>query len=127
MKVIYIAGPFRGPHAWAIEQNVRRAEEAAYAVFAHGHAALCPHTNTRFFDGALPDQVFIDGTLELMRRCDAVLVLRDWLKSQGTTGEVLAAVEIPMPVVYLDDFPDIATALKHLDNDLGAVGGVNIG
>jgi len=125
MKVIYVAGPFRGPHAWAIEQNVRRAEAVAYEVFAAGHVALCPHTNTRFFDGALPDQVFIDGTLELMRRCDAVLVLPNWEQSMGTTGEILAAAEIPMPVIFLDEHSSVSSALKSLESD--TPGGVRIG
>lgn len=26
MKVIYVAGPFRAPNSWEIEQNIRRAE-----------------------------------------------------------------------------------------------------
>jgi hypothetical protein len=29
MKVVYIAGKFRGPNAWEIHRNVHRAEQAA--------------------------------------------------------------------------------------------------
>ena len=101
MIVIYIAGPFRGPHAWAIAQNVHRAECVAYKVFESGHVALCPHTNTRHFDSSLPDQIFIDGTLELMRRCDAVIVLPNYLNSQGTVGEIAEAHKLGMPVAFL--------------------------
>ena len=102
MNVIYIAGPFRGAHAWVIAQNVHRAECVAYEIFASGQVALCPHTNTRHFDSSLPDQIFIDGTLELMRRCDAVIVLPNHMNSQGTLGEIAEARKLGMPVAFLD-------------------------
>lgn len=116
LRVIYIAGPFRGAHAWAVAQNVHRAECVAYQVFESGHVALCPHTNTRHFDSSLPDQVFIDGTLELMRRCDAVIVLPGWQKSQGTLGEIEEATRLGMPVAYLDDCDgDVGQAVKFIE------------
>lgn len=117
MKVIYVAGPFRGAHAWAVEQNVRRAEAVAYEVFAAGHVALCPHTNTRFFDGSLPDQIFIDGTLELMRRCDAVIVLPNYARSQGTRGEIAEAERLGKPVAYLNEIAsrDVSDAVRNIE------------
>ena len=59
MKVVYVAGPFRGPNAWEIEENIRRAERLALEVWRLGCACLCPHTNTRFFQGAAPDAVWV--------------------------------------------------------------------
>ncbi|TXH14484.1 MAG: DUF4406 domain-containing protein [Hyphomicrobiaceae bacterium] len=98
MKVIYIAGPFRGPTAWAIEQNVRRAETLALKVWQLGAVALCPHTNTRLFDKEADDIVFLDGTMELLRRCDAVLLTDDWQKSSGARAEVEEARSLKRPV-----------------------------
>jgi len=120
MIVIYIAGPFRGAHAWAIAQNVHRAECAAYEIFASGHVALCPHTNTRHFDSSLPDQIFIDGTLELMRRCDAVIVLPDYKNSQGTLGEIAEAHRLGMPVAFLEGLlpGHIKTAVLDVEHGL---------
>lgn len=100
MKVIYIAGPFRGPNYWEQEQNIRRAEAVALEVWRLGAAALCPHNNTRFFQGALPDDVWMLGDLELMRRCDAILMLSGWGKSQGATVEEREARRLGMPVLY---------------------------
>jgi nucleoside 2-deoxyribosyltransferase len=117
MKVIYIAGPFRAIHAWAVAQNVSRAEIVAYEVFANGHAALCPHTNTRHFDGSLPDQIFIDGTLELMRRCDAVIVLPNYTRSQGTRGEIAEAERLEKPIQYLECITpaEVAKAVREIE------------
>lgn len=98
MKVIYIAGPFRGPSSWDIEQNIRRAEELALEVWKRGAACLCPHTNTRFFQGAAADDVWLKGDLEMLSRCDAVLTTADWKKSQGAWAEVEFAIARNIPV-----------------------------
>lgn len=100
MPVVYVAGPFRSSTPWGIECNVRRAEEVALIVWRMGAAALCPHTNTRFFDGAAPGELFVEGTLELMRRCDAVVVLANYDSSKGTKGEIAEAVRLGKDVFY---------------------------
>lgn len=99
----YVAGPFRGADSWAMEQNIRRAEAIAWCVFAEGEAALCPHTNTRFFQGSLPDEVWIRSTLTLMRLCDAVLVLPGYQKSSGTLGEIEEAKRLGIPYFFLGE------------------------
>ena len=98
MKVVYIAGPFRGPNAWEIEQNIRRAEALALDVWRLGAAVLCPHTNTRFFQGAADDRVWLDGDLELLARCDAVMLTPDWTRSSGARAEVAFAQARGIPV-----------------------------
>lgn len=98
MKVIYIAGPFRALTAWGIEQNVRAAEELALEAWRAGFAVICPHTNTRFYDGALPNDVFLRGDLEIVKRCDAVLLLPNWRDSAGAVAEVEVAKEKSIPV-----------------------------
>lgn len=100
MKVIYVAGPFRGPNSWEIEQNIRRAETLALEVWRAGAAALCPHTNTRFFKGAADDRVWLDGDLELLARCDAILMTPDWERSSGARAERDFAIERGLPVLY---------------------------
>jgi len=98
MKLVFIAGPFRAENAWDVECNIRRAEEVAFAVANLGAMPVCPHTNTRYFNGTLTDQFWIDGTREMMRRCDAVMLVSGWSKSSGTLGEIAEAARRDMPV-----------------------------
>lgn len=98
MKVIYIAGKYRGATPWEVEQNIRAAEDIAAKVWAMGHAALCPHANSRHMEGVATDEVFLAGTLELMRRCDAVLLVPNWHRSEGARAEVAEAERLGMPV-----------------------------
>jgi hypothetical protein len=106
MKVIYIAGPYGADTPWDVEQNVRRAEEVSLAVAECGAMPLCPHTNTRFFDGQLTHDFWLEGTMELMRRCDAVLFIDNWRDSHGSVGEWDEAEALDMP--RFDGFDEFA-------------------
>ena len=100
MKVVYVAGPFRGPNSWEIEQNIRRAETLALEVWKRGVAAICPHTNTRFYQGAAPDDLWLNGDLEILGRCDAILMTEDWQRSSGARAEHDYAIQHVIPVLY---------------------------
>ncbi len=98
MKVVYVAGPFRAATPWLQELNVRAAEAAALELWQNGIVAVCPHTQTRFYQHSAPDEVWLEGTLEMLRRCDAIFVLPDWQRSQGTQGEIREAQRLMLPV-----------------------------
>ena len=99
-KVVYVAGPFRAKDGWKTEQNVRRAEELCYNVWKAGAVGVCPHTNSRFFDGALPDATWLDGYIELLSRCDALIAVSNWQDSKGTTAEIRYCEGCDKPVFY---------------------------
>lgn len=98
--IVYIAGPFRGRNSWDMEQNIRRAEALALDVWKMGAAAVCPHANTRFFQGAAADDVWLTGDLAILRRCDAVLMTADWRDSEGAIAEHGYALERGVEVFY---------------------------
>ena len=98
MKLIYIAGPFRAKSGWEVEHNIREAEELALIVAETGAVPVCPHTMYRFFNGVLPDQFWLDATLDLLRKCDAILLVPRWRESQGAKGERDEAMSLGIPV-----------------------------
>lgn len=98
MKLIFVSGPFRGANHWEQERNIRRAEELSLEVWKLGAVGLCPHTNTRFFQGALPDDVWLRGDLEMLRRCDGMLLVSGWNRSRGATAEFDFACRRGIPV-----------------------------
>lgn len=112
MRVVYLAGPFRALTPWGVEQNVRRAETIALSVWRLGAACLCPHTNTRFFDGSADDAVWLAGDLEMLSRCDAVLLTIDWRNSKGATAEREFALARGLPV--FEQISDLAEWLTPL-------------
>jgi hypothetical protein len=116
MKVIYIAGPFRGRSHWDIAQNIRRAEALALEVWRLGAAAICPHANTAHFQDAAPDEVWLKGDLEILRRCDAMILTEDWYRSQGARAEKEFAQGHRMPtfdnLVQLKDWLEAISGLE---------------
>lgn len=106
MKVVYVAGAFRYPSVyvpghqdhWGIQQNIMRAMTCSLDIWRAGAAALCPHANTMFFQNAAPDDVWLEGDLELMRRCDAVYMVPGWEQSKGACAEYAEAKAIGLPI-----------------------------
>lgn len=108
--VIYTAGPFRPVkdknNMHETHLFIERAKAFALMIWQTGHVALCPHANTGLdFQGAAPDDVWLAGDLELLKRCDAVLMLPDWKQSCGANLEKRHAEEQGIPVFFYDDLP----------------------
>jgi hypothetical protein len=100
MKLVYIAGPFRGPTTWDIAQNVRAAEALGLDVALAGYMPVIPHANTALFHGQCNDQFWLDGTLLLLSRCDALITLPTWERSSGAKAEVEFAKAHNIPVCH---------------------------
>jgi len=101
MRVVYIAGKFRGKDAWEVHKNVQEALKVAFEVASLGAMPLTPHANCFPFDGTLDDQFWLEGTMELLRRCDAVMTVSNWTTSTGAKDEVHEAVsKLGIPVFH---------------------------
>jgi hypothetical protein len=96
--VLFISGPYRAASPDGILSNILAAREVAKAVWQCGAIALCPHTNTMLMDGVLPDSVWLEGDIELLRRCDGVVLLPGWEVSHGSMAEREVAFQARMPV-----------------------------
>lgn len=105
MKLIYIAGPYRAKSLHQVKRNVRAAELRAEDAVRAGHYPIVPHLCTAYLDGLAPDQHFLDGTLEAMRRCDEVWLCEGWESSRGTILELAEAFERGMDVYDENGMP----------------------
>jgi|ETNvirnome_2_130_1030620.scaffolds.fasta_scaffold00290_19 hypothetical protein len=101
MNTLYLSGPITstaGNSLWALEQNVRVAEEVYLALLQTGVCApLCPHTMSRFFVGEIGWNAFMKVDLELLERCDGLLLLPNWDLSSGAMQEVNHAKQMEQP------------------------------
>lgn len=112
MKLIYIAGPYRpytNAHGALVDtaHNVSIAEmTAVHLVNELGHMGLfpvVPHLNTRDFENQVElysDQYFLNGTMAMLERCDAVLLTMPNadVVSTGTKAEVHRAHQLGIQV-----------------------------
>lgn len=103
MELIYIAGPYRGKPTHGQSENIMRARVAARRLWEGGWAALCPHLNTAWFDQYYPEipvSYYLEGGLEMVKRCDAIYMLRDWEISEGSCEELMCAEENGLEVIF---------------------------
>lgn len=111
-----VAGPYRLYPGRTSEQNIRQARDIAIDLWNAGHTAICPHLNTSNFenDTRLPDEAFLAGDLEILARCDAVVLTPDWEMSQGARGEVERANQLAIPCYVYSDKPQLRPPIGSL-------------
>jgi hypothetical protein len=100
MKVVYLAGPYRASTEYGVHKNIQAAEQVALEVWRMGAVCICPHKNTAYFGGELPDETWLDGDRELIRRSDVVLMMDGYETSQGADAEGAFAARIHKPVLF---------------------------
>jgi hypothetical protein len=88
-----------GPNDWQIRRHIHRAATLGYEVAKLGAYPVIPHTNTgSVFMGTETPEFWYAGTLELLRRCDAIILVMGWEDSKGSTAEVEEARRLEIPV-----------------------------
>ena len=102
MKIIYIAGRYRGKSENEVFNNIIHARDAAVRLWHEGWAVICPHTNTMFMGSKLGEPMFLAGDLEIVKRCDAIFMLRGWEQSIGAKVELEVAIEKGLEIYYED-------------------------
>jgi hypothetical protein len=98
MKIVYVAGRFTGKTAWEIAENVRAAERVGLEVARLGAMPLIPHANTAHFHGEGSAEFWYAGTLELLRRSDAIVMVPGWEASKSAVQERAEAISLGIPV-----------------------------
>lgn len=100
MRVIYISGPYRGDCENEVFEHIAQARSIAVKLWDMGYAVICPHTNSFFMGSRLGDSRFLEGDLEILRRCDSVIMVGDWEKSVGARWERNLALKLNIPIYY---------------------------
>lgn len=98
MKVAFVSGPYRANTVSGIVHNIKRAEKVAVELWRMGYAVICPHKNSALFDGLCDDSVWLKGDLELLHRCDCVVLVPGWSRSKGSITERAEAIRLGIPV-----------------------------
>ena len=98
--LVYIAGPYRDERgAWYVRRNIKHAENVAVELASISNLVpVCPHKAWSGWDGLYEDKVFLSWGLAVLARCDFLILLSNWTKSEGAKAEREFAVEHNIPV-----------------------------
>ena len=105
MKVVYISGKYSGD----IDTNIQKAREIAIKLWESGYAVICPHLNSSHMelDCKASYEQFLAGDVEILRRCDAIIMLPEWEQSKGAWIEWKDARARKIPIYLYPDLPEI--------------------
>lgn len=94
MQLLYIVGPYYDPdRIHGIDRNVNRASAIALEAWRLGWAVICPQKNRYPFHYAnISCSVWHKGGIEIMLRCDAILLIPGWFHSAAARIEYNAAL-----------------------------------
>lgn len=116
--LIYVAGPYRAATREAIALNIDAARVIGISAAALGWFPVIPHANTAHMELDLPelgDEFWLRGTMEMMERCDAVVLVPGWESSAGTKGEMARADALRIPIFRtLDTLPSARAFIEWL-------------
>lgn len=103
MIIAYLAMPYRASTPNGIYENIQLAREEAVRLWSIGLAVYCPHMNTALMDGVVEDQKFLDFGLEMVNRCDIIVMGLGWRTSKGAIAEREYAISLNKLVFDLDE------------------------
>ncbi len=125
IALVYIAGRFSAPTREGVEINILHATGVGLTVAKLGAMPVIPHANTAHpaFENVQPYQFWIDGTLELARRCDAMLMVYGWEQSKGAVAERELFLSLGKPVfTEIADLKEWIAQREHEKCEREAVG-----
>lgn len=91
-RVIYLSHPYRARTEWGLWCNIQSAHTYAKQLWMKGWVCLSPVSNTAFMGGEDDFEMWIDGDLELVSRCDAWAGAPGWERSEGCRMEYEKAI-----------------------------------
>lgn len=118
MKIIFIAGPFRGDgHKETKEKNVEVARQFVHKFIENNIPFYSPHLNIDQEIASLgreESDLAFDLNTEMLNRCEALAVLPNWEESSGTKSEIAEAQMKAMPIFYLSSDSAIQEIVSYI-------------
>jgi hypothetical protein len=102
--IAYLSGKYTGD----VDANIAKAREAAIELWERGYTVVCPHLNTAHFeqDCKIPYERYIEGDLEILSRCDLIVMLPNYEESKGAIGELEFARQRGILVSHYSEIMD---------------------
>lgn len=112
MSLVYVSGPYtqNKTNGKTQEENIAQARLIGCRLWEKGFAVIVPHENTSYFekDCNIDYDTYIRGDLDMLSRCDYIVMTPDWESSKGAIIEKLYANTQNIPVYVYPDLPELS-------------------
>lgn len=101
--IVYLAGKYTGKDEAETATNIALAESVAVQLWDHGYTVISPHLNMRGFETKCKTakyENFMAGCLEMMLRCETLILLPGWESSKGARLEEAVARNQGISIVW---------------------------
>jgi len=118
--LIYVAGPYRASTKKEIQENIQKAKETSFDIIRAGHYPVCPHTMTQGWckEGDFDIETILQCDFEIVKKCDALLLLPGWERSEGACREKELAETFKKPIYYkVEEIPEDPYPLQFAEFD----------
>lgn len=98
MKLVFVSGKYQADTEAGITANIKHAEREAKRLWEMGYSVITPHLNTAYFTG--DRGMYLQGCLEMVRRCDSIYMLKGFRQSYGAMDEYNLAKQLGKVIIY---------------------------
>lgn len=106
-KVCYLASPYTAKTEWGRYLNVTSAHYWAKEIWRKGWACISPVSNSAWMSDGDDYELWMEGGLAILDRCDAFCIAPGGDKSRGCQRELARAKELGLAIYYgVDEVPD---------------------
>ena len=109
--IIYLATPIRPKGNQTLDGNIAKAKQIALELWKKGYTVFCPAANSdlpiSLADKEVEADRWLNGDIEILARCDALVVSPGWQLSDGVKGEISCAEMYGIPTYYYPDLPEL--------------------
>lgn len=123
--LVYVAGPYsstKGGEEFERDLNVAAAKQAGMHIAAAGAFPVLPTVQTQGFDFIQDIEFWLQGTAELLSRCDALFLAPGWESSTRCIQELELALEEGKPVfISIDQLSRVIkdpSKIEELENPI---------
>jgi hypothetical protein len=98
----YLASPYRNPfHLRPL--RIRGHQLLVTELSRHGISAVSPVLQLAHLDGLVSEDAILGLCLSILHRCDILLLMPGWRRSEGAMCEYKAALAVGKPIVDMED------------------------
>lgn len=109
MTLCYVSGPYslNSTNGKTQEENIAQARQIGCRLWENGFSVIVPHENTSYFekDCNITYNQYIGGDLDMLSRCDYIVMTPDWESSKGAVIEKIYADTLGIPVYFYPNLP----------------------